>query len=111
MASHVVDLIGPARMLFHGPYLHLPPGRYEAEIIVAIAGHDADASFRVEVHAGQACLARARFKSSRPGSFSGRFSFVHPHVGAEIQAQFIAERGAINGKFSLQQISFMPEVV
>lgn len=108
-ASDVVHLIGPARMLYHGPYLHLPSGRYEAEIIVAIAEQDADTSFRIEVHAGEACLVRARFKSRQSGRFSGKFAFTHAYVGAEVQVQIITERGSINGRFSLLQISFMPK--
>lgn len=110
MAPASIDLMGPARMLIHGPYLHLPPGRYRAEILVDLFETERDASFRVELHAGEACLKRVRFASPAAGRFAAAFEFLHPHAGSELQAQIITERGALDGKLSLLQISFMPQL-
>jgi len=109
MAPVSIDLMGPARMLVHGPYMHLPPGKYRAEILVDLFETERDASFRVEIHAGEVCLKRVRFASPAPGRFAAAFEFQHPNAGPELQAQIITERGALDGRLSLLQVSFMPQ--
>ncbi|MGO4682104.1 hypothetical protein [Hyphomicrobium sp. 2TAF46] len=110
MAPSSIDLMGPARMLVHGPYLHLPPGQYRAEILVDLFETERDSSFRLELHAGEVCLKRVRFASPAAGRFAAAFEFLHPHAGPELQAQIITERGALDGKLSLLQISFLPQL-
>ncbi len=104
----IIDLAGPARMLSHGPYFYLPGGAYEAEVIIACSDIAQDATFRLEVHAGPQCLARVRLHPKSAGAFSGRFSFTHGDISAEVQAQVISERGAIHGELSIVQLAFMP---
>ncbi len=104
----IIDLTGPARMLSHGPYFYLPRGAYEAEVIIACSDISSGATFRLEVHAGTQCLVRVRLQPQSAGAFSGRFSFAHSDVSAEVQAQVISERGAIHGELSIVQLAFMP---
>ena len=103
-APQVVDLTGPARTLYHGPFLHLPAGTYEAEFIVALNSRAKEKFFRVDAYSGKNCLARARLEFPESGGFTGRLKFKVTNIIPEIQIQFIAERGAIGGEFSLLQV-------
>ena len=108
LVPRIIELTGPARMLSHGPYFYLPRGAYEAELIIACSDISSDATFRLEVHAGTQCLVRVRLQPQSAGAFSGRFSFAHGDISAEVQAQVISERGAIHGELSIVQLAFMP---
>lgn len=107
-ADTPVDLVGPARLILHGPYLYLPRGRYLAELTISCDAVASDSTFRIEAHAVATCTARLRFRSPRKGTFRGRFVLPHEDVGAEIQVQTIAERGAIEGSLTFHRLTLRP---
>ena len=108
--GQTVELVGPARMLCHGPYFHLPPASYDADVVIEVSGPKLDATFRLEIHAGETCLARARMRPFAAGRFKGRLSFQHTRPEPEVQAQIIIERGAIDGEFSLVALTLTPRI-
>lgn len=99
-----IDLTGPARILLHGPYLYLPRARFTAHFTNVCDRVFADNTFRIEVHSGSNCVARVRYRPGQMRRFTGSFSFTHVDVGAEVQVQTIAERGAIDGLWSLESL-------
>lgn len=105
-----IELVGPARMLCHGPYLHLPPASYDVDVVIEVSGPKLDATFRLEIHAGERCLARARMQPLASGRFKGRLGFDHTRPEPEVQAQIIIERGAIDGEFSLIALTLTPRI-
>lgn len=109
-AGGAVELMGPARALCHGPYLHLPPAEYDAEVVISVAGPLRGITFRLEFHAGEECLARARIEPATAGRFKGRLSFRHTRCEPEVQAQVIIERGTIEGEFALLSLTLSPRL-
>ena len=99
-----IDLTGPARILLHGPYLYLPRARFSAHFTNVCDRVFDDNTFRIEVHSGSECVARVRYRPGQMRRFTGSFSFTHVDVGAEVQVQTIAERGAIDGVWSLESL-------
>lgn len=108
-APRVVDLVGPARMLFHGPYLHLPPGSYAVELLVACASLIGGDTFLVQLQAGSDCLARVRLQPKASGGYRAQFRAQLRSAMPEVQLQVVAERGAIAGAFSLVRVRLVPE--
>lgn len=107
-ARHAIDLTGPARILYHGPYLHLPPATYDATLELAVEDIASDMTFSIGVHAGVDCLAQVCIQPRKPGRYQAPFTFHHTNSDAEVQVQVIAERGSIFGTFELAGIKFAP---
>jgi len=105
-----IDLGGPARMLYHGPYLHLSPATYDVDVTLSIVNQDSENRFRIEFHAGAACIARASMCPKNSGVFKGSLRLTHANSEAEVQAQVIAEQGAIEGRLELISVAFMPDM-
>jgi hypothetical protein len=102
-ASRVMEITGAARIIYYGPYLYLPPGRWKAEFAVGFSRDAVGSTFTVEVY-GSSLIARARFRASRAGLFSGTFLFDHVRVEDHIEMRFRNDQGAIEGRVGLAWI-------
>jgi hypothetical protein len=96
----VTEMTGRARIVYYGPYLHLPPGQWEGELVVGFSEDAVGSAFTVEV-CGSTPIARARFRASRPGLFRGTFVFSLANVQDPIELRFSNDQGAIEGRFGL----------
>lgn len=102
----VVPLVGPSRIIAYGPYLHLPPGTYDGELIIALAGLIDSIPLLLEIQAEQELLASFRLLGRKSGGYRARFqvTIVDPQPAIEVRLR--NERGAIEGEVSLVEVRF-----
>ena len=107
-ASLVADVTGAARILYYGPYFHLPRGDWTARMMIGFTEDARGMPFSIEVHAGL-LLARATMQAVGKGVFHASFKFAHdaPHDAVEIQVR--SDQGAIGGKVALGRVEFNPQ--
>lgn len=106
-ASPVVEIAGPARPLYFGPFFHFPPGAWRVELELWFSDDVGDATFAAELFTG-VLLSRARMRPGRGGWFRAEFSVQIDHPEIPIELRIWVERGAIEGRMGLRQIKFVP---
>ena len=106
-AAPVVDVAGPARPLYFGPFFHFPAGSWQVELELWFSDDVGDASFAAELFTG-VLLSRARMRPGRGGWFRAEFPVQIDHPEIPIELRIWVERGAIEGRMGLRQIKFVP---
>ena len=104
-ASLVADVTGAARILYYGPYFHLPRGKWGARMMIGFTEDARGMPFSIEVHAG-VLLARATTQSIGKGVFHASFQFVHEAPQNPVEIQVRSDQGAIGGKVALGRVEF-----
>jgi hypothetical protein len=93
-----IDLTGPARTLFFGPYLHLPVGDWTAqvqfEIDEAYSGSEAVADVRVHE-----TVAKKAFALPAKGIYTYDLDFSVDTAAHDIEIRLYMTKGAIEGVF------------
>lgn len=99
------ELVGPARFLSYGPYLHLPKGAWIVTITIEVAENFSGNHLLVDVAAG-VVLAAGETPLPVSGVFSFELSFqiVDPFVPVEIRSQIMS--GAIEGRLAMREVVF-----
>jgi hypothetical protein len=99
------DLVGPARLLFYGPYLHLPKGSWIATITVEVAENFSGNYLYVDVFAGSVLAAgETPLPPSGVFGFDLQFEIIDPFLGVEVRSQILS--GAIEGRLELREVVF-----
>ncbi len=104
-ATLVADVTGAARILYYGPYFHLPRGHWGARMMIGFTEDARDIPFSIEVRAGL-LLARATMQSVGKGVFHASFEFVHEAPQDPVEIQVRSDQGAIGGKVALGRVEF-----
>lgn len=107
-SNSFVELAGPARILLHGPYLHLPAARYRAQITVDVRDFIKEVLFRVDVYSGATSLGKFKLVARHEGRSAAEFEFEVVDPIPETQAQFVSERGAIFGEVKVLSLTLTP---
>jgi len=102
------DLTGPARVIFYGPYFHLPAGRWRVRMVISFSDDPLGMPFSVEVH-GSALIAKAIIQPKGEGTFQVTFSMNHERPQDALELRIRNEEGAIEGKVSLSHVQLIPE--
>lgn len=100
-----VEIAGPVRDLYYGPYLFLPPARYRVEAILAFSDEIKDVPFVLEVH-GATWLAKTRINERRAGNYRGYFMLDHHDPTATVEIRLRNEQGVQKGRLSLIELLF-----
>ena len=108
-AAPVVDISGPARPLYFGPFFHFPHGPWQVELELWFSDDVGDASFAAELFTG-VLLSRARMRPGRGGWFRAAFPVQIDQPEIPIELRIWVERGAIEGRMGLRQIKFVPVI-
>lgn len=102
-----VDLTGPARCLFYGPYLHLPAGRWEARIILGFSPQITDTWLKVDIYTDDVqAIFFSRVK--RGGVYAMPITFEVSDSRQPIQMRIFIERGEIDGQMGLAMVRLKP---
>jgi hypothetical protein len=109
-APLAADLTGGARILYYGPYLHLPAGRWTVRMIVGFSAGSRGTPFSVEVYGGN-LLARAIMVAEAKGIFNASFEFTHDAPYEAIEIRLRTDRGAIEGQFALGRVELSRQKV
>jgi len=111
VADGIIEISGPVRNLFFGPYIMVPIGRWQITVHLAISKQEPELPYSIEVLAGPDCDCLARETRE-----------LHSEVIAEISAEFavleftaqpisvrVANlRPALAGRLALVQVTVTP---
>jgi len=96
---------GRARIIYYGPYYHLPRGRWAARMAIGFSQDIRGMPFSIEVHSTE-LLGKARILAERGGIFSLNFEIVVSAPHEPIEVRIMNEQGAIEGHMGLVGIDF-----
>ena len=99
-----IDLTGPARFIYYGPYFALPSGAWSADIALEVQDCLSDNHIAIDIYAGE-LLAVVRAKLPPEGVYGCqiRFEIEDPSKPVEIRLQLLT--GAIEGVLQLHAIA------
>ncbi len=105
-----VDLIGGARYIFWGPYLHLPFGGWRVHLQFEVAGNVSGNEIEADVFVSTTATQVARCQAKLPvqGYFQFSFDFVNIDPNAVIEFRVRLIRGAIEGRFGVRRVTLTP---
>lgn len=108
-ATRPVDLTGRARVLIYGPYVSLPPGRWSANVVLALSAETAGMSFMLDICAGRR-LSHTRVESTGAQVIEVTLRFaVDASVDQPIEVRVLSERAAFEGQLAIGQVTLTPE--
>ncbi len=101
-----IDLVGPARFIICGPYLHLPPGKWLVQVIIELDENFSENRLGVDVFSGDILHAiAANLPAQGLYAFEMPFETTDPFCPVELRFQTLT--GAIEGKLILRQVKFV----
>lgn len=102
-APQGLELMGPARCLYFGPYLHLPCGGWEGEVEIGLSADIIDSYLRVEV-SNVRVVADFMAHGRRAGMFALPIDFVVEDARFGHEVRLFIDRGEIGGRLGLAQV-------
>lgn len=99
-----IELVGPARFLAYGPYLHLTSGQWRADIEFEISDNLSGGMLYVDAYAGD-ILAVVTTPLPGSGSYRLQISFTITDPLEPVQLRFQSLSGSIEGAIDLNRIS------
>lgn len=108
-APPVVDLTGGARVIYYGPYFFLPPGEWQARLVVAFSAEAKGVPFRLVLLAKDRPIARVAFRPQDGGAFEAVFTMRHVDPEHFLEIQLTTDEGVIEGHVALGQLIFTRE--
>ena len=100
-----IDLTGRARIMFYGPYFHLPRGRWKVRVLVGFSQNIQGMPFSIDVHSRES-LGKARIFAKHGGLFDFEFEAKVTTPHEPIEVRIMSEQGAIEGHMGLVGIDF-----
>jgi hypothetical protein len=107
LASSFLDVAGPSRVLYYGPYFHLPRGHWRADVQLIVSGNMHDKLLAVDVFSNVE-LARHEFKPAQGGLLQASLPFVVRRMEERIEVRVQLLEGAIEGHLGLKQVLLHP---
>jgi len=104
-----IDMVGRARYLCFGPYLHLPRGNWRIDVNFTIKGNCAGNSIQLDVFDGSV-LAKGHASLPSSGHFSTFLEFFVHEARRPLEVRVLMEYGAIDGVFNLIEVGITPAV-
>lgn len=102
-----IELLGPARCLLFGPYLHLPTGRWSAQIEIEILDNASRNTILVEAVTNR-ILAQGIFTPPERGRFRFELIFEIRNSTIAIELRLHLLHGAIEGKLAVLAVALRP---
>jgi len=103
-ASLVAELTGGARILYYGPYFHLPAGAWTARMTVGFSEGARTTPVTVEAYGGTELLALASMAPEDKGIYHAVFDFDHDDALQPVEVRVRTDRGAIEGRLALGKV-------
>jgi hypothetical protein len=103
----VMDVTGPARCLFFGPYIHLPPGSWSCSLTLGCSLQAAGLKLIAEV-AARDVLTAVSFEVTEPGFFEITFSFTLPTTDHPVEIRLLNPAAAFEGHLALVRATMTP---
>jgi hypothetical protein len=106
-APGIIDMTGPARCLYYGPYLHLPLGPWEGFLYLGCTDQVSDVRLRMDIYS-DAIDAVFVTRLTKGGIYRMPISFAVGDVRNPIQVRIFIDRGEIDGLFAFKQVVLRP---
>ena len=106
-AAPVVETEGPARILYYGPYFHLPAGRFRVDVQMFFSNDVPASMFAAEIVA-DAPLARIEFRPEYGGLFQASMPLIVERADLPIEFRIWLLSGTLSGQFGLRQVLLTP---
>lgn len=107
-ANGTMPMTGPARILFFGPYLTVPAGRWSVEVRFAVKDNWSSNSITIDIASGAEVLAIGSTPLPRNGFYSARLDFTVSDADKPLEVRGIIMSGAIEGDFQVLDIVVTP---
>lgn len=101
------DLTGPARVLFYGPYLHLPVGHWVARTEFEIDGAVSGVEAMTDIYINEVVTEKT-FEMPEKGIFAYNLSFRVDDPHFAVQIRLFIKKSAIEGVFLPRSVRVRP---
>jgi hypothetical protein len=98
-----IDLTGPARYIYYGPYFSLPAGTWSVDISIEVSDCFSDDQIEIDVTAVKV-LAAVRAKLPRAGVYGCQIRFEIEHPSQPVEIRLALLKGAIEGVIRMHSI-------
>lgn len=106
--SGEINLLGPARCVCFGPYLHLPVGDWRVEVDIEVKENISGNRIEIDVY-HDGVIAVESFRLPSEGQFRSIAHFTITDPRNAIQFRFILKEGAIEGKLKVGSARIFPD--
>jgi len=106
-APMMIDLAGPARCIYYGPFLHLPTGRWDAKVFLGFSNEITETHVKVDIFTDEI---QENFvgKVTRGGIYTMPLTFDVVDPRQPIQLRLFIDRGEIEGRIGLAMARLSP---
>jgi len=101
----IIDVAGPPRVLIYGPYIHLPPGRWSARIILGVSPDAAGNSFLIDAFADTRQLGHSVLVPTAGGVHAADIDFSLDEPSAKgLEIRVLVTNQKPRGRLALGQV-------
>ncbi|NDW54615.1 hypothetical protein [Aliiroseovarius sp. PrR006] len=104
-----LDLTGPARTLYYGPYFHIPQGVYDFRIAMQFSEDAIDLPLTIEL-VNKEVIGRGKVSAARAGKFAANLAADVTFPEDPIEVRIKSDEGAIFGHFGLLHVNVSPRL-
>jgi hypothetical protein len=106
-APMMIDMAGPARCIYYGPFLHLPAGRWDARIFLGFSNEVSETHVKVDIFTDD-IVENFVGKVTRGGIYTMPVTFDVVDPRQPIQLRVFIDRGEIEGRMGLAMARLSP---
>ena len=104
-----IDVAGPPRTLIYGPYIHLPPGRWTARVVLGVSPDAARNSFIVDAFADDTQLGHTLLTPARGGVYAAEFEFSTEEASVKgVEVRVLVTNENARGQLALGYVILQP---
>ncbi len=101
-----VEIAGGARIIYYGPYFHLPPGFWTVRFVIGFTHEARDTTFLLVIRNEDMVIAKVVLRPTSEGAFEGTFTMDHASPDRQVEIQLGNSEGSIAGRIRLGELSF-----
>jgi len=101
-----LPMVGPARCILWGPYIHLPRGKWLAHVIIAVRGNISGNVLQIQILRGLSEYMTTLAKLEENGAFECELEFEIDDPLDRLEITFTLKEGAIEGDFRVVSLTF-----
>lgn len=104
VTANPIDLMGPARYLYFGPYLCLPPGLWAMKAVFEVKDNLSFNMVEVDIYQGDNVLSYGQFDIPARGSFEVLTMIEIKQPERPVEFRIFMKEGAIEGAIELKSV-------
>ena len=108
-APLLADVVGPARVIFYGPYFHLPDGDWLLRGTFGFSDEVSDLSFMFELLRPHHVISAGWIQPKRQGLFKVEIPISLSVAEHPLEVRLHNRTGAIEGRVGMAKVEFIPQ--